>query len=334
MKKNMNRILFILGFIIVVGGLMLLNYYEKYIPSNPSGTIGNTAGNLNNGGLICEHNGMVYFSNPMDHGSLYSMTIDETNMTKLFAGNICNILSGGDYLYYFMREPAQTASLGTLRTAHAYYRCKTNGKSVTEMTDDVIVHAQLVNNTLYFMASTDDGISFYKMNTDRSEEQQLANYLINPSCAKDGIIYYNGTVSNHYLYALNTETEISTELWKGNIWYPILDGNYFYFMDVENNYRLCRYDYTQNVIEVLTNDRVDCFNLGNGYIYYQSNSKTAPALKRMRTDGSDVTIIAEGNYTAIHMTSKYVYFKAFGVDDVLYHSLIGSDNYSSMWSKP
>lgn len=330
MKKKSNHILVFLGFIIVVAALILITYFSERVTPNPAGTIGNTAGNLNNGGLFCEHNGMVYFSNPKDNNSLYSMAVDETNMTKIYPGEICNILAGGDYLYFFQTTPNAATNLGNLRVTHAFYRSNLKGKDITTMTADVIVSAQLVNDSLYMMASTDAGPSFYKMNTDHSDQTTLANYMINPACAKDGYIYYNGTGNDHYLYALNTETDVQSELWKGNIWYPVLDGNYFYYLDVENDYRLCRYDYSQNVVEVLTNDRVECFNVGNGYIYYQCNSLTAPALKMMRTDGSDVMVVAEGNYTAIHMTSKYVYFKAFGEETSLYHSPIGTTFYSSM----
>ena len=133
-----------------------------------------------------------------------------------------------------------------------------------------------------------------------------------------------------YDWPLDTRTDISTVLWKGNLWYPVLDGNYFYYLDVEHDYRLCRYDRTNDVVEILTHDRVDCFNIGGGYIYYQCNSATEPALKRMKLNGSDVTVIAEGNYTAIHITSQYVYFQEVGDDSFWYHSLIGSDTYSSM----
>ncbi len=329
MKKNFTYILVLLGFIIIAAALMLLNYFTERIAPNPSGTIGNSAGNINNGGLFCEHEGMVYFANPMDNNALYSMTVDEQNLTKLYPGNVCNILAGGKHLYFFQKEPNASSNLGNLRITHSFYRTKLNGKDVVNMTSDVIVTAQLVNDSLYMLTSTDEGPSFCKMSINRDHKTVLADYAVNPACARDGIIYYNGTGSNHYLYALNTETDVQSELWKGNIWYPVLEGDYFYFLDVENNYRLCRYAYSQNVIEVLTEDRVECFNIGNGYIYYQCNSQTAPALKRMRTDGSDVTVIAEGNYTAIHMTSKYVYFKAFG-EEILFHSLIGSDSYSSM----
>lgn len=333
MKKNLKPILIFIIILILAGGLAFLSYWSEKIPANPDGTIGNTAGNLNNGGLFCEHKGRVYFANPEDSNCLYSMTVDETDVQKLYAGNVCNILTGGEYVYYFMREPVGT-SLDNLRVSHAFFRSELDGEKTKILTKDVVIHTQLVNDTLYILTVDKKGPVFYRMNTDRSHYKELDRNNINPSCAYDGMIYYNGTFLNHYLYALDTQTDTSNVLWKGNLWYPVLEGNYFYYLDVENNYRLCRYDYTKEVVEILTHDRVDCFNVGSGYIYYQCNSKEEPALKRMQLDGSDVTIIAEGNYTAIHMTSKYVYFKEFGEDNNWYHSPIGSDTYSSMWSKP
>lgn len=333
MKKNLKPILIFILILILAGGLAFLSYWSERIPANPDGTIGNTAGNLNNGGLFCEHEGRVYFANPEDSNCLYSMTVDETDVQKLYAGNVCNILTGGEYVYYFMREPVGT-SLDNLRVSHAFFRSELDGEKTKIMTKDVVIHTQLVNDTLYILTVDKKGPVFYRMNTDRSHYKELDRNDINPSCAYDGMIYYNGTLLNHYLYALDTQTDTSNVLWKGNLWYPVLEGNYFYYLDVENNYRLCRYDYTKEVVEILTHDRVDCFNVGSGYIYYQCNSKEEPALKRMQLDGSDITIIAEGNYTAIHMTSKYVYFKEFGEDNNWYHSPIGSDTYSSMWSKP
>lgn len=168
------------------------------------------------------------------------------------------------------------------------------------------------------------------MKIDKSSEIDLAEYAINPACARDGIIYYNGTQTSHYLYTLNTANDRIAELWAGNIWYPAIDGDYIYYLDVENNYRLCRYVLSENIIQVVTQERVDCFNVGNGYIYYQVSSDTSPALKMMATDGSGALTLAEGNYTHINMTSQYVYFQKFGEDAVMYHSPIGSAVYSQM----
>ncbi|MDE5892201.1 MAG: DUF5050 domain-containing protein, partial [Acetatifactor sp.] len=321
-------ILIVVLLIAAFAALLLANLYFDRIPENPPGTVGNTAGNINNAGLFCESDGMVYFSNPLDNGCLYSMTPDEQNITKLGSSTVRNILAGGKYLYYFQAIASGETGLGYMRSRSSFNRCLKNGKDAISLTTDVVVSGQLVDNYLYLLAAGNPTPVFYKMKIDRSDKQVLAQYQVNPACARDGVIYYNGTQSNHYLYTLNTAGDTVSELWEGNIWYPCLEGNYIYYMDVANDYRLCRYDMNQRVIEVLTNDRVDCFNVGGGYIYYQHSSTTAPALKMMETDGSNPTVVAEGNYTNINMTSRYVYFQEFGVENALYHCPLGSSSYS------
>ena len=329
MSKKMKYILIVVLLLVIFASLVLITLFLGRIPANPPGTVGNTAGNINNAGLFCESEGVVYFSNPRDGGTLYSMTIDEQNITQLNNTTVRNILAGGKYLYYFQITASGEGGLGYVRSRNSFNRCLKSGKDATSITTDVVISGQLVGDYLYLLTAGNPTPVFYKIKTDKSDKQVLAEYQVNPACARDGIIYYNGTQNNHYLYALNTDGDTISELWEGNIWYPCLDGGYIYYLDVANNYRLCRYNMNQNIIEVLTNDRVDCFNVGGGYIYYQSNSASSPALKMMGTDGSNPTVVAEGNYTNINMTSRYVYFQEFGVESSLYHCPLGGNNYSS-----
>ena len=270
----------------------------------------------------------MYFANAYDSNTLYSMDPSEQNIKKLGNASVENILAGGNYLYYYQTGASGDAGIGALRTVRSFNRCKLNGTDVTGLTRDPIVSAQLVGSNLYIMTSGDNGPLFYRMKIDKSDKTDLADYEINPACAVNGTIYYNGTQENHYLYALNTSTDSISTLWDGNLWYPIAQGDYIYYMDVENNYRLCRYSLSRNEVEVLTEERIDCFNVGYGYVYYQVNGEEA-CLKCMRDDGSDSWVIAEGNYTAIHMTSQYVYFQMFGETSTWYHSPLGTWTYSS-----
>lgn len=329
MKQNLKAIFILFVVIAIAGVFAIFGYRSRQITMNPNGTIGNTGGNLNNGGLFCEYNDTVYFANPKDGYSLYSMTVDEQNLTKLTDSEICNILAGGEYLYFFQKN-SHDDTLGSVRISRAFFRCDLDGSHATSLTSDTVVCAQLVNNYLYMLTAQKEGPLFYKLKIDKSDKVELANYTVNPASAQGGHIYYNGTGNDHYLYSLNTATDVPTQLWQGNIWYPIVDGDYVYFIDAENNYRLCRYVLSQQIVEIMTEERVDCYNVGNGYIYYQCNSQTAPALKMMRTDGSGVSTVAEGNYTNINMTSKYVYFQEFGDTTSLYHSQIGTTVYSSI----
>ena len=328
MNTKQKRIVIGVLVALVIITLLAVLAYSQRVPMNPDGTVGNTAGNINNSGLFCEYDGKVYFSNSYDGGSLFVMNPDETELRRLNYLKVQNILAGGKYLYYFQTGSTSSSTLGQIPGMTSFERCKLNGKSAASLTRDVVTSAQLVNNYLYMLAATNAGPSFYKIKIDKSDKTELANVAINPACAQDGVIYYNGVESDHYLYALRTSNDSISEVWAGNLWYPILDGNYVYYMDVENNYRLCRYSVYQNVVEVLTNDRVDCFNVGNGYIYYQKNSSD-PQLICMRTDGTGAMTIAYGTFTNINMTSQYVYFQAFDDNTNIYHAYIGSSTYSS-----
>ncbi|MCM1045859.1 MAG: DUF5050 domain-containing protein [Candidatus Gastranaerophilales bacterium] len=313
-------------FLIVMAALAISIYLKERIPSNPPGTIGNTAGNLNNAGLFCEHDGTVYFSNVYDGGALYAMDPSETNVRRLNTDQVRNILAGGDYLYYFRVGAAGNSGLGSIRSPRSFNRCKLDGSHPTALVRDVVVTGQLVGDDLYLLVAGDDHPSFYKLKTDKSDRTDLADYTINPACAVDGVIYYNGTQSNHFLYQLNTSNDNVSVVWEGNLWYPAVEGDYVYYMDVANNYRLCRYSLSQNVVEVLTNDRVDCFNVGYGYIYYQTNGSNAQ-LVCMRTDGSEKQVVAMGVFTDINLTSQYAYFRDYFEEGAMYHSYLGSSSF-------
>ena len=330
MKKNTKVILISVLVIIVVIVLIIVHWFLTRVTMNPEGTVGNTAGNLNNGGLFCEYNGYVYFSNTGDDGCLYRMKPDESEKEKLLDVKPGNILAGGDYLYYFQFGVSGEMGLGNIRSSHDFHRADLDGDNIVSIETDVVVTGQLVDNYLYLLVAGDEHPTFRKVKIDKSESIDLAQYEVNPACARDGLIYYNGTEKDHYLYTLNTSNHGITELWPGDIWYPTIDGDYIYYIDVANDYRLCRYVLSSGIVEVLTDERVECFNVGSGYIYYQISSETKPALKMMAADGSGLTTIAEGNFTKINMTSRYVYFQEYDEEDTTYHSPIGSTTYSSM----
>lgn len=310
------------AFLVILGVIL-----SGRVAENPEGTVGNTAGNLLNEGLFCEYDGTVYFSNTSQGGALYAMNPDETDVRRLNSLKVRNILAGGKYLYFFQIGAADGPSLGQIEGIRYFNRSKLNGKDITAITRDTVLTGQLVDNHLYLLTSSKSGVSLQKIKTDKSEQVQLTDWALNPACAANGQIYYHGVLENHYLYALNTQNDVTTEVWRGNIWYPILEGDYVYYMDVANNYRLCRYSLSRDEIQVLTKDRVDCYNMGNGYIYYQKNG-ASPQLMCMYTDGSNLHPVADGNFTHINMTSNYVYFQEFGQEDVTYHSPLGSSTYS------
>lgn len=328
MSKIVKIVLASTGCALLIGTLMVMSVFSGRITMNPAGTVGNSAGNLNNGGLFCEYNGRVYFSNAGDQSQLYSMKPDETEITLLSRMKVRNVLAGGEYLYFYQSGSTSDTGPAQLPGLFSFCRSNLNGQNVTSLTTGSLITGQLVNNYLYLMINNSEGNFFYKLKIDQSEQVTLADYIINPACVQGDAIYYNGTTGDHHLYKLNTANDAVSELLDSNLWYPVADGGYIYYMDIENNYRICRYSLSSGETQVLTNDRVDCFNVGGGYVYYQKNDRTEPQLRCMRVDGSDNFAVAEGNYTRINMTSLYVYFQPFGDELTTYHSPLGSSTYS------
>ena len=125
-------------------------------------------------------------------------------------------------------------------------------------------------------------------------------------------IYFNGVSNDHNIWRFDTVTDTSELVLKGNYYMPAVIGDTIFFLDNENNYTLASTDLSgSSAITTLSDDRIDCYNITGNYIYFQRNSTSTPALCRMKTDGSDYTVIAEGNYTNINATETDVYFRDF-----------------------
>lgn len=319
MKNSTKTAILIVSIILLCFLLFVLPMLLRHIPENPVGTVGNTAGNLNNGGLFCEVNGKVYFSNVYDGGALYSMNPDETGMRKLNSLKSMQINGDSNYIYYFGQNLGKQTGLGYVRTKNAIYRSTLNGKRTTTIKQIPVFNLQLVDNYLYYLyAPENSGGCLYRIGRDKQDDERLTTFVVNPSCAEDGIIYFNGTVDNHYLFSLDTKTDIATAIWPGNIWYPVKSGNYIYFLDVSSDYSLCRYDLNTGRVDVLSTERVELFNLNDVFIYYQTNTGDTSAFKRMYLDGTGEETIASGTYTNINITSNYVYFQPFENQVIMY----------------
>ncbi len=165
-------------------------------------------------------------------------------------------------------------------------------------------------------------MTLYKSSIDKKFERQVADFIIDPASVQDGNIYFNGTLDNHYLFCLDTTTDMLSTVYKGNVWAPTAFHDYVYYMNVADDYRLYRYKMNSGEIEKLTNDRVDTYNVTENYIFYQKNSQDAPSIRRMRLDGSEEEEIMAGNFENINTTSQYVYFNEFDKPTPVYRTPI------------
>ncbi|MDD3367288.1 MAG: DUF5050 domain-containing protein [Lachnospiraceae bacterium] len=293
---------------VIIAGYYLFNR----MPSNPEGTVGNTAGNLNNNGLFCEYNEKIYFSNAYDNNALYVMNNDFSKVKKLSDAQVSFLNAGGKNLYYYQYGSGGNAGLGYVRSVKGLFRSNLSGKRTECLCDDAMTKAQLVGDYVYFENYQENSkMSLHKVKIDESEEIVVSPDWINPASVLNGVIYYNGTGTNHFLYALDTRTDLSTTVYEGDVWYPIADNGYVYYLNVADNYKLCRYSLSDSSVETLTEDRVDLFNLSGDMIYYSRNSITEPALMRMRIDGSNPEKVADGVYENLNIAGGTLFYNEY-----------------------
>ena len=323
MKKSQSIkvIIFVVILVLMLAVFAVINLIGKRVKLNDNAAIGNTAGNINNGGLFAEYDGRVFFSNPYDRGYLYSMNPDETDIKKVANSHVKNILAYGDYVYYYLDTADGGTGLGYVVRTFGLYRCNRNSKNAVCLDRTACTAMQLVGNYIYYQKyNNKDFTKTWKVKIDKTENELVSDVIINPASADYGKIYFNGSEKDHYLYALDPNQDVIFTVYPGNLWYPEYSNGYIYYMDVADDYSICRYSLSGNTVEKLTNDRVDMFNVSDSYIYYSKNDPQNPCLMRMRIDGSEPEIVALGTYCDINTTSLYVYFRSFGTDAPMYRT--------------
>jgi len=334
LKKVISIVVSILIILIVIGGVILATKARK-IPLNPPETVGNTSGNLNNEGLFCESDGYIYFANVSDNHYLYKMDVNCSNVQRLSDVPVAYINAGGDYLYFYYADQGEAKFMGVAGNMRGIYRIDKKGKDELEClersTSGII---NLIGNKVYYEHyDNTDGMTLYYTSLDGKDKNQLVKAIINPACVVDGIIYYPDQENNFYLSVYSPGSSAGKLYMEEKMYNPTAIGSTVYYMKVDDNYKLYKYDLTTGVATKLTNDRVDTFNVHGDKVFYQRNNK--PALISMASDGSNATIIAEGLFKNINCTSTYTFFQPFDDDSRMYITATnGNGDYSEFTVMP
>lgn len=330
MKEKKSVIIIISVAVAFIAILVLINILlnrGKQIPENDPWLTGSTAGNQYHGGLFCELDGTVYFSNAYDSGSLYSMQPGQTELQKLNGGEIFYINAGGEYLYYYSRSSGGEAGLGYVRGGRGIYRCDLSGKKTTSLSDATCDGLLLLGNSLYYtnFKGSDDRdnnalVTLATIPTNGGEELLLADGHPQLGTISNGILYYSSMENNYPLCTYNPSTGGLDVAVNQSMYQPIIQNNVVYYLDIHDDYHLKAYSLYDGTIQTIVSERVDCFNIMNGIIYYQNCDPDFYALKRIYADGTGEEIVTDGVYHNINMTSEYVYFTEFNNDLPVYQT--------------
>ena len=328
-KRVLGIIIAVFVLVAIVGGVAL-NQYLSRIPDNPAGTIGNTSGNLNNKGLVCEDDNYIYFSNLNDGKCLYRMNKDATDPVRLADIPVSYINTGGDYLYFYFDDPGGTKFMGVAGRMSGIFRLKKNEKDYVCLDKCTSGILNLIGSTLFYEHyDNTNGMQLYHSNLDGSDKGLAVDEIINPACVVNGDIFYSEQDSQ-VLKIYRPGDSQGRIYMEYAVYNPIVDGSDLYFLNMNDDYRLYRYSMSTGDLTKITEERVDTFNVYNGVIFYQRN--TDPALIRVNADGSGAIVIAEGNYENINCTSTYTFYSPFKENAMYLTATFGGNGESVSFS--
>lgn len=316
MNKKSGVIIMIIAVALVIAGA-LISVVGNRKEENPQGTVGNTAGNLYNSGYFCEStDGYVYFANAYDGYALYRMKPDESEMERLVLTEAKSINTDGRYYYYYQNGSGNGTGLGYMFVNTGVFKGDPkSGKGSTTLEQRCGSQVLLVNNEIYYTSEGSDSIM--SMELDGSEKTQRLDFVPTFSSVVNDNIYFTDGIEDLYLKAYNTTNGSISQVLAQDVYMPIVDGNTVYCIDVHGDYALVSYDLSTGEKTTLDSTRTDIINVSTNYVYYQTSGDN-PQLKRCSKATGNIEVVADGVYSDINITSRYVYFHEFNLPTPVY----------------
>ncbi len=301
--------------IVAILALVFITYHSKQTVYNDENVLGNSSGNLFNGGLFCEYENRIYFSNPEDEGRLYVMDADLSNYEKLSSDTATSINVAGKYIIYGRHNDQQKQTNENVFSISktGLYRIDQNGENLKTLFDSAVNVVNLCGNTVYFQRNTTSGFGTSMIDIDKSNSDDLTEEPIFPYAIDNGNLYYVGVTENHNIYRINLSSGQKETIYEGNTAYVTFADGYLYYLDLENSHALTRMNTDGTEKEVLVTEPTSTYNVtpdGN-FLYYEVDNGENNGIFRMNLKNGISKTLMDGNYSNIHTTSVFTFFQSF-----------------------
>ncbi len=314
MLSSIKRILILLA-IVTIGALAGIYFYSKgRTYYNDASEIGNTTGNIYNGGLFCEQDNTIFFSNDEDNGRLYRMKSDCTDIKKVSEDSAAYINVDENYIYYARANDITQYNSDFYSFYHnnGIYRINYNGKNLKAITSDPGAFLMLKGNYLFFLRySVQNNFTLTRFKIDGTMERTLSHNSSVPFEYTNNYLYYTGDSKGNDINSMELSSYTEHTYYNGSFIYPIFMGNYLYYLNPADENKLYRMKKDGSNPEVIVNKPCSAYNITNSgkYLYYQINGTEKDRLRRINLETMKIETVMKGIYKAISVTSKYVFFK-------------------------
>lgn len=310
-----NRILLVLVVFALAGCLGVLRWNSSVHYYSDESTTGNTSTNLLNGGLFAKSGDMIYFANPYDQNSLYSMDTELKHIKKLYNDYTSYINAAGKYIFYTRRNDKkgnESKALFSFSTT-GLYRLNTSGQGLKQLYKEPSQTLNLLGNHIYYQRyDQKEGLQLFRVGIDGKKDTMLLKEGAAPVIAND-TIYYTGVDRDHNIHKLPVSGGSPSVVYEGNFTGLSYVNGFLYCMDMDNDYTLCRLDLSTQEMTHLTQVRIATYNVSNdgSTVYYQVDNGKDNGLYVLDTNSGAQTELRSGNYNFYHIIDNYLFFEEF-----------------------
>lgn len=305
--------------------IFLPKFFSRVTPYEDEHTIGNSSGNLLNGGLFCEdaEEKRIYFSNMNDNGTLYSMDLELGDLQKVYDDNVSYINSAGKYLFYTRRNDKKGA-VGNIFLSFSnvgLYRLHKKSKNLGQLYNGPTQTATLYGNNVYYQHYEEgSGLDLYRSAIDGKSDTLLTEDGATPCCIVNDRIYYAGYDADHYIHSMSLNGGEET-IYRGNCTNVLYRNNMIYYMDMDQDYKLACVHADGTEPALLTDKRICAYNFsydGNKIYYQVDNATDDNGLYELDLASGTSNLVISGDYNYIHTTSQYIFFASYDLKKMYY----------------
>lgn len=316
MLKTIFRIFIALVIISILGVTGLYFYNKDHTYMNGEAEVGNTTGNIYNGGFFCEQDGKIFFSNDYDAGSLYVMSSFCTNSKKLSSDTPAFINVDENYIYYVRANDTKENNKSGFQAFknNGIYRINQNGTNLKNITGAPSTYLTLKGNQLFFQKyNIDTNFNLFRYQIDGTGERNLVEDAVIPFAISDKELLFTGSSDDPKIYVLNLQSYTIHTKYKGSYLYPTVVDDYIYYINIEDNYKIYRMNLDGSNPTKLVNKRCSTYNITNTgkFLYYQVDNGKSNGIYRMNLTTLDSVSLQKGDYKQINVTEQYVFFKDY-----------------------
>jgi hypothetical protein len=284
------------------------------IPSPPPATnelpdnVGNTTGNISNGGLAAMRDGWIYYRNTSDGGRIYAMRADGSDRRRVSedgVGGNTNVV--GDTIYYTSWQ--------------RIYSIRTDGSNMQRIgSDEWVTHISVIGDWIYYVSQTERGV--IRIRTDGSGRQQLNDDLSSLLAVYGDVIYYSNRDDNNKLYTMRVDGSDRRKLSDDQAFCINVVGNVIYYLAspsfyIGHNLYSMRTDGTErtNLSDRFANSFLSGgtyfagINVVDNIIYcFNRSSSYWGVLFKMNTDGSNGQTIYNAGGSSVNVVGDWIFY--------------------------